>query len=100
MLRRPPRSTRTDTLFPYTALFRSHQHCEALAARAHAEFAAIHLEAHRLGEVAIAVGQHRHLAVAARALAPGAHHKSVVDGRAGDFIDALRLQIARRFDIT
>src|SRR3546814_6618731 len=24
MLRRPPRSTRTDTLFPYTALFRSH----------------------------------------------------------------------------
>src|SRR3546814_3921379 len=23
MLRRPPRSTRTDTLFPYTALFRS-----------------------------------------------------------------------------
>src|SRR3546814_2745688 len=25
MLRRPPRSTRTDTLFPYTTLFRSHQ---------------------------------------------------------------------------
>src|SRR3546814_3872141 len=24
MIRRPPRSTRTDTLFPYTALFRSH----------------------------------------------------------------------------
>src|SRR3546814_14962406 len=24
MLRRPPRSTRTDTLFPYTTLFRSH----------------------------------------------------------------------------
>src|SRR3546814_14830495 len=24
MLRRPPRSTRTDTLFPYTSLFRSH----------------------------------------------------------------------------
>src|SRR3546814_16191166 len=23
MIRRPPRSTRTDTLFPYTALFRS-----------------------------------------------------------------------------
>src|SRR3546814_17427942 len=24
MIRRPPRSTRTDTLFPYTSLFRSH----------------------------------------------------------------------------
>src|SRR3546814_13068553 len=28
MLRRPPRSTRTDTLFPYTTLFRSHLHRE------------------------------------------------------------------------
>src|SRR3546814_14433860 len=32
MIRRPPRSTRTDTLFPYTTLFRSmgaaHRHCE------------------------------------------------------------------------
>src|SRR3546814_4128738 len=28
MRRRPPRSTRTDTLFPYTTLFRSHViHC-------------------------------------------------------------------------
>src|SRR3546814_9780038 len=26
MRRRPPRSTRTDTLFPYTTLFRSHLH--------------------------------------------------------------------------
>src|SRR3546814_11496836 len=25
MLRRPPRSTRTDTLFPYTTLFRSNE---------------------------------------------------------------------------
>src|SRR3546814_989635 len=31
MIRRPPRSTRTDTLFPYTTLFRSP---EALIARA------------------------------------------------------------------
>src|SRR3546814_5485994 len=28
MLRRPPRSTRTDTLFPYTTLFRSRQKAE------------------------------------------------------------------------
>src|SRR3546814_15926459 len=34
MLRRPPRSTRTDTLFPYTTLFRSNL---ALLRRARAE---------------------------------------------------------------
>src|SRR3546814_9923043 len=28
MIRRPPRSTRTDTLFPYTTLFRSPVRCE------------------------------------------------------------------------
>src|SRR3546814_5431596 len=28
MIRRPPRSTRTDTLFPYTTLFRSHRNSE------------------------------------------------------------------------
>src|SRR3546814_12047548 len=27
MIRRPPRSTRTDTLVPYTTLFRSTQNC-------------------------------------------------------------------------
>src|SRR3546814_8467064 len=32
MIRRPPRSTRTDTLFPYTTLFRSHDHNAAVAA--------------------------------------------------------------------
>src|SRR3546814_12455086 len=28
MIRRPPRSTRTDTLFPYTTLFRSPAHVD------------------------------------------------------------------------
>src|SRR3546814_4844428 len=28
MIRRPPRSTRTDTLFPYTTLFRSAWRCD------------------------------------------------------------------------
>src|SRR3546814_2289483 len=32
MIRRPPRSTRTDTLFPYTTLFRSLRPASALAA--------------------------------------------------------------------
>src|SRR3546814_1366121 len=37
MIRRPPRSTRTDTLFPYTTLFRS-AHVDAVAAqRVHAD---------------------------------------------------------------
>src|SRR3546814_9470443 len=31
MIRRPPRSTRTDTLFPYTTLFRSVHFAEAVA---------------------------------------------------------------------
>src|SRR3546814_5873785 len=34
MIRRPPRSTRTDTLFPYTTLFRSHRTGARLAAAA------------------------------------------------------------------
>src|SRR3546814_183414 len=34
MIRRPPRSTRTDTLFPYTTLFRSLAQEQALADRA------------------------------------------------------------------
>src|SRR3546814_8369244 len=32
MIRRPPRSTRTDTLFPYTTLFRSCHYMQALNA--------------------------------------------------------------------
>src|SRR3546814_10880975 len=32
MIRRPPRSTRTDTLFPYTTLFRSREQAEAVGA--------------------------------------------------------------------
>src|SRR3546814_4682591 len=33
MLRRPPRSTRTDTLFPYTTLFRSHHQRRTISLR-------------------------------------------------------------------
>src|SRR3546814_9680367 len=33
MIRRPPRSTRTDTLFPYTTLFRSLADAERIADR-------------------------------------------------------------------
>src|SRR3546814_10561820 len=37
MIRRPPRSTRTDTLFPYTTLFRSGDHHHARRRRVAAE---------------------------------------------------------------
>src|SRR3546814_698671 len=59
MIRRPPRSTRTDTLFPYTTLFRSlhgllpqpdaqQRLCEA-AAFHRAQLAAIKTECHMPG---------------------------------------------------
>src|SRR3546814_10488643 len=44
MKRRPPRSTRTDTLFPYTTLFRSRPQ---RASRRHAKFQDRALERHR-----------------------------------------------------
>src|SRR3546814_14251691 len=37
MIRRPPRSTRTDTLFPYTTLFRSFQEAYAILAKTMSE---------------------------------------------------------------
>src|SRR3546814_15861211 len=40
MIRRPPRSTRTDTLFPYTTLFRSISTFQALAGGESTTFAA------------------------------------------------------------
>src|SRR3546814_1840645 len=48
MLRRPPRSTRTDTLCPYTTLFRSHPIRVRIYAPK-AKHAANYAEAHRLG---------------------------------------------------
>src|SRR3546814_9173105 len=46
MIRRPPRSTRTDTLFPYTTLFRS-----------------AHREPDQLVELFTASGQHQDVAI-------------------------------------
>src|SRR3546814_14601059 len=37
MIRRPPRSTRTDTLFPYTTLFRSQRFLRAVCGKGRAE---------------------------------------------------------------
>src|SRR3546814_1041787 len=66
MIRRPPRSTRTDTLFPYTTLFRS-RHLQRLAVVALAV-------AHVAGDVDIRQEVHLDLqhAVALIGLAPPA----------------------------
>src|SRR3546814_20162418 len=53
MIRRPPRSTRTDTLFPYTTLFRSH------IGRPR-DGTLIEDVAALVGEVVAAAGRHRH----------------------------------------
>src|SRR3546814_5958948 len=52
MILRPPRSTRTDTLFPYTTLFRSPEADVALERRADAPAGAVAIEARR----AVALG--------------------------------------------
>src|SRR3546814_15241851 len=70
MIRRPPRSTRTDTLFPYTTLFRSDvsraDQCDGLTARDARPRGLFHpsLDAQSLGQTP----QHR-IEVMARALA-------------------------------
>src|SRR3546814_1975924 len=74
MIRRPPRSTRTDTLFPYTTLFRSGQ--------AHAQFEETvvdraHLAAERAPfGVALAGGEGGHAADHAFAARRSEEHTS------------------------
>src|SRR3546814_13952616 len=53
MIRRPPRATRTDTLFPYTTLFRSG------AAPAHLRLARMHRPDLAGKAQAVALGDHR-----------------------------------------
>src|SRR3546814_1896222 len=55
MIRRPPKSTRTDTLFPYTTLFRSPRLSAPVAEAAAA--AAPHARHHRTGRARPALGQ-------------------------------------------
>src|SRR3546814_5747773 len=48
MIRRPPRSTRTDTLFPYTTLFRSDRRVVAARAAARRHNSLARRQEHRL----------------------------------------------------
>src|SRR3546814_17135040 len=83
MIRRPPRSTRTDTLFPYTTLFRSHHHhparrpgdLRAVRPRRHRRGVPVRIARHARAAQACAAGQVRgpdrvELAVPARADGP------------------------------
>src|SRR3546814_8999364 len=62
MIRRPPRSTRTDTLFPYTTLFRSFRgdqrvahHRRHLVERGPGEPADLEIDAHAVDQPAVAI---------------------------------------------
>src|SRR3546814_10863894 len=72
MIRRPPRSTRTDTLFPYTTLFRSDE--DAVVAEAVEPFALGRLKA--LADVLFLIGEAHALAAAA---CRGLHHHRIAD---------------------
>src|SRR3546814_1367779 len=61
MIRRPPRSTRTDTLFPYTTLFRSMDkrwHVRKIKMAAHRIIHANQCARHRIAEL---IAGERHL---------------------------------------
>src|SRR3546814_7402940 len=59
MRRRPPRSTRTDTLFPYTTLFRSENRAPAIGRVRHLHQREGHRQPGRLDDAA----QHREIAL-------------------------------------
>src|SRR3546814_16416976 len=61
MIRRPPRATRTDTLFPYTTLFRSDDDGDHVHDRAVGQFEKVQENRHKPEAVAIAAGDARFL---------------------------------------
>src|SRR3546814_16360990 len=90
MIRRPPRSTRTDTLFPYTTLFRStrpYTHADAHGPGADRQLRRAHAEA---ADRAAAPGRRqprndgegrRGAGAAGRRKGAGGDRKSVVKGK-------------------
>src|SRR3546814_8450570 len=87
MIRRPPRSTRTDTLFPYTTLFRSADvhvgelalHQLELADRLTELLALVHVRHHR-----VETGRHDAERTA------GQHHAFVVEPRSEEHTSELQ----------
>src|SRR3546814_16651681 len=83
MIRRPPRSTRTDTLFPYTTLFRSR-----FADHGAGDADALLLAGRQLrGQRALAFAQAQLLEHAAHAPADLAAAHAAQDQRQGDVVE-------------
>src|SRR3546814_9011912 len=96
MIRRPPRSTRTDTLFPYTTLFRS---LRAEAARSGDRLEAGDADAHdeRLGGADRAGGGHHHRKGATIGARRHQHRLVTREIRlTGQYVHRLRARDARR----
>src|SRR3546814_3336699 len=89
MIRRPPRSTRTGTLFPYTTLFRSHPEGLALLGRRAGTVAAILAGA--LAQHGIQRGDMRRRGAAAAAEDVDAVPDQEALGPAGELLRAQRV---------
>src|SRR3546814_13355685 len=83
MIRRPPRSTRTDTLFPYTTLFRSPRQPAWAGDQVVAPLARLQRAPRRLGEgVAVVdrrLGLHAELGVVAEGMKQQGNARVVLD---------------------
>src|SRR5205809_7912421 len=75
-----------------------HHHAVALGTFAHAEAARVELEAHRAGELPVAVGQHADLARRSRRLPPRVHDEDVVHRHAHDVVHAPGADLRRLGD--
>src|SRR3546814_17399261 len=90
MIRRPPKSTRTDTLFPYTTLFRSSR--LLLVGRAPAPGAG----SEAAGDDALAIDVGYHVAVAAEQGLGRAHLRTERQLALGQTVAAVLLELGRR----
>src|SRR3546814_388264 len=89
MIRRPPRSTRTDTLFPYTTLFRS-----AKIGPAALKLGGVRdIIAGTLADLTAVIVEQRRIRKPARDMRPGlgtAHRRSALVGRGKDGAEGCR----------
>lgn len=60
--------------------------CEALGAQTHAKWGSVQFQTERLGECAIAVGQHGDAFGCGLAFCPGAHYEGIIHGQTGQRI--------------
>src|SRR3546814_7646411 len=93
MIRRPPRSTLTDTLFPYTTLFRSHatfRILELQAGRVERQPAGVEQRPARAFRVALQGFVRLQVDVAGIARAKGIHRALAVAHEGGDVVEVAR----------